>query len=127
MLKTVPGVWYVSFLHHHESTVWIVCIGFLSEEPGLTLQRGGCHLCLLVLGQLARTAEQLLNDSGLICLKSSLEMGEILFCRNMFCTRQRSKSVGGRTYVSTSALTKLTINYHPGGIRTKLEGVGVNT
>ena len=75
MLKTVPGVWYVSFLHHHESIVWIVCIGFLSEEPGLTLQCGGCHLCLLVLGQLARTAEQLLNDSWTHLLKVLLRNG----------------------------------------------------
>lgn len=45
------------------------CIHFLREESDLTLQSGRREVCLLVLGQLARAAEQLLDDPWTHSLK----------------------------------------------------------
>lgn len=62
---------------------------------------------------------------GLICLKSSLEMGECLFCRNMFTNCPAEKQVCKRQNMhcyQPQQWTKFTINYHPRRIRTKLEG-----
>lgn len=68
-------------LVYSKSSVFAVIItcavrtGFLKEASELTLQSGGRQVCLLVFGQLARTAEQLLDDSWTHLLKVLLRNG----------------------------------------------------
>lgn len=54
---------------------YLVHINFLKEDLELTLQSGGWQLCLLVLGQVAGAAEELLNDPWTHLLKVLLRNG----------------------------------------------------